>query len=473
MAQTNRAMNSNGRKVIYTDAVEITASNIADVLKSAMDIHESNRSDIQYLYDVYRGKHDILGRTKEIRPEILNNIVINYPYRIVRFKTGYNLGEPIQYIGRDVEEGDEVGQLNIYMEDLGKETADILLSDWCYIAGVGYRYANVDTTAPEDMPPFKMTVLDPRYTFVAYDMSIEHRQKFCCTFTENEDGDRWSYVYTDTQFFTIDPDGNVSEETYIGAEQPIVEYRYNEARLGIFEVVMSIVNAIDTVTSNRIDGIEQFVQALLLFKGVNIDAEAYQQLKEEGAILVPEGGDVQYIVSELNQEQTQTLIDCMYQQMLEIVGMPNRSGATRSTSDTGVAVIYRDGWSDAEAYAKSDEKMFKQSEKKFLRLVCDFCNTRRGLGLKASDIQINFTRRNYENIASKSEVLLGMLGSSKVHPKLAFTYSGMFPDPEQAYAMSKEYAEEQEQLSLERLEAETEPSEDLNNGNGTAEEETE
>ena len=281
MAQTNRAMNSNGRKVIYTDAAEITASNIADVLQSAMDIHESNRSDIQYLYDVYRGKHDILGRTKEIRPEILNNIVINYPYRIVRFKTGYNLGEPIQYIGRDVEEGDEVGQLNIYMEDLGKETADILLSDWCYIAGVGYRYANVDTLADEDMPPFKMTVLDPRYTFVAYDMSIEHKQKFCCTFTENEDGDRWSYVYTDTKFFTIDPDGNVSEETYIGAEQPIVEYRYNEARLGIFEVVMSIVNAIDTVTSNRIDGIEQFVQALLLFKGVNIDAEAYQQLKEE------------------------------------------------------------------------------------------------------------------------------------------------------------------------------------------------
>ena len=188
---------------------------------------------------------------------------------------------------------------------------------------------------------------------------------------------------------------------------------------------------------------------------------------------MPEGGDVQYIVSELNQQQTQTLIDCMYQQMLEIVGMPNRSGSTRSTSDTGVAVIYRDGWSDAEAYAKSDEKMFKQSEKKFLRLICDFCNTRRGLGLKASDIQINFTRRNYENIASKSEVLLGMLGSSKVHPKLAFTYSGMFPDPEQAYAMSKEYAEEQEQLSLERLEAETEPNEDLNNGNGTAEEETE
>ena len=85
-----------GRSVIYTDAEKIDESNVIQVLEDALTIHDKNRKEVQHLYDVYRGKHDILNRTKEIRPEINNKIVVNYPYRIVRFKTGYELGEPIQ-----------------------------------------------------------------------------------------------------------------------------------------------------------------------------------------------------------------------------------------------------------------------------------------------------------------------------------------------------------------------------------------
>ena len=53
--------------------------------------------------------------------------------------------------------------------------------------------------------------------------------------------------------------------------------------------------------------------------------------------------------------------------------MPNRNGGT-STSDTGSAVIMRDGWSAAEARAKDSELMFKLSEKEFLKLVLRICS---------------------------------------------------------------------------------------------------
>lgn len=73
--------------------------------------------------------------------------------------------------------------------------------------------------------------------------------------------------------------------------------------------------------------------------------------------------DVDLVVKELNQVQTQTLKDDLYNAVLTICGMPNRNGGT-STSDTGAAVLLRDGWSLAEARAKDSEHMFKRQRRK-------------------------------------------------------------------------------------------------------------
>ena len=133
---------------------------------------------------------------------------------------------------------------------------------------------------------------------------------------------------------------------------------------------------------------------------------------------------------------------------LTICGMPNRNGGS-STSDTGQAVIYRDGWSAAESRAKDTEKTWERSEREFLRLVLYICRETGDLGLQLSDIKPEFTRKNLSNIQSKAQVLAEMLNNSKIHPKLAFQYSGLFSDPEEAYRISQSYYEEQ-QRKMER-----------------------
>jgi hypothetical protein len=123
--------------------------------------------------------------------------------------------------------------------------------------------------------------------------------------------------------------------------------------------------------------------------------------------------------------------------------MPNRNGGT-STSDTGAAVLLRDGWSLAEARAKDSEHIFKRAEKKMLKLVLRICrDLSDGVDLKLKDIDMKFTRRNYEAIQSKSQVLISMLEQPKIHPLLAFEHSGLFTDPETAYALSMKYYDEQ------------------------------
>lgn len=284
--------------------------------------------------------------------------------------------------------------------------------------------------------------------------------------------------YSDHEYFEIVESHIIKVEPHILGDIPIIEYPLNIARIGAFELVIPLLDAINLTDSNRQDGVEQFIQALMLFHNVDISSDDYEKLREEGAIkfrdIDPQlKAEVSYLTSTLNQGETQTLVDHMYQTVLTICGMPNRNGGT-STSDTGSAVIMRDGWSAAEARAKDSELMFKKSERIFLKLILNICKTLKGMDLKVCNIEIRFTRRNYENILQKAQVLDLMLKNRKIHPRLAFEHCGLFVDSDLAYTLSAEYAEEQEKKAQELLEKQNTEKEDetddsnTDKGNGAA-----
>lgn len=445
-----------GRRVIYTDVDEITESNVLEVLATAMCTHKTNRSDIQYLYDYYRGKQPILGREKDIRPEICNKIVENRANEIVSFKVGYLMGEPVQYVSRTTEESgvtDAINMLNDFVFAEDKAAKDKELADWFTICGTAFRMVLPDLLGEEDESPFEIYTLDPRSAFVVYHSGLGNKPKMGVKYITRADGTTIYSVYTETHYFEItqpsvlspgvDSQGTVtkSERHMLGCI-PIIEYPANSARLGAFEIVLPLLDALNRVQSNRLDGVEQFIQALLVLENVDMESEKFKELRENGGIRIPKDSKVYYLTQELNQTQTQTLVDYMYQTILVICGMPNRNGGS-STSDTGSAVIMRDGWSDAEARAKDTEMMFKMSEKQFLRIAIRIANIKRDMNLRLSSIDIRFTRRNYDNIQSKSQVLTTLLANDKVHPRLAFEHCGLFVDPDLAYAQSVEYYEAQ------------------------------
>ena len=165
-----------------------------------------------------------------------------------------------------------------------------------------------------------------------------------------------------------------------------------------------------------------------------------------------QNADVDIVTNELNQQQTQTLKDDAYQAVLTICGMPNRNGGS-STSDTGVAVHIRDGWEAAENRAKDSEGMFVFSEELTLRLVKQIMSVYRDIDLSLATVDVRFTRRNYENIQEKSQVLTTMLSNPKIAPLLSFKHCGMFSDPEEAYRMSLRYEEECRQRQIDELKA--------------------
>ena len=439
-----------GRRVITTDVAEITAENIVEVLDEAMKLHEKNRSEIDYLWKYFKGEQPILQRSKAVRPEICNRIVENRANEIVSFKVGYLCGEPIQYVGRTCEEAvtKGVGTLNEYMFLVDKPALDQEVVEWDMICGTANRMVLTNDTydADSDDAPFEMYTLDPRDSFVVYSNDVKRKRMLGVKYNTDDFGQKTYSAYTDGMYFTI-KDGKVTEQkAHALGVVPIIEYPANNARLGAFEIVLPLLDAINNIESNRMDGIEQFVQAFVKFINCDITKEDFEALKDLGAIKVKssdgQNADVDIVTNELDQQQTQTLKDDAYQAVLTICGMPNRNGGS-STSDTGSAVLLRDGWSLAESRAKDSELMFKRSEKEVLRLVLKLCNGLADLDLRLKDIDMKFTRRNYDNIQSKSQVLVSMLQQPKIHPQLAFTHCGLFSDPESAYTMSNEYYEEQ------------------------------
>ena len=462
-------MNMYGRRVITTDAVEITSENIIAELNLAFNEHELNRREIDYLWDYYRGKQDILNREKSVRPEICNKIVENRANEIVSFKVGYLCGEPIQYVGRNGDEivSQGISELNEMMFSENKATQDKEVAEWQMVGGTAYRLVLPDAIVGEDDAPFEMYTLDPRDTFVVYSSEVGNKPMYAVKYRTDKELNRIVSVYTANRYWKIKNDIIVESAVHSLGMIPIFEYPANNARLGAFEIVLPLLDAINNVASNRMDGVEQFVQAFIKFVNCDITVEDFKELKDLGAIKVKstEGNnaDVDIVTNELNQVQTQTLVDYLYQTVLTICGMPNRNGGS-STSDTGSAVLLRDGWSLAEARAKDSELMFKKSENEVLKLILRIIRDTQGLSdalysLRLRDIDCKFTRRNYDNIQSKSQVLVSMLQQDKIHPRLAFTSCGLFSDPENAYQMSKSYSEEQPKVVVETNSVENEENE--------------
>lgn len=420
-----------GRTVIYTDEEKITAENLISVLTKAVTVHDCNRSDIQYLYDYYKGKTDILEKTKEVRENINHKVWVNRAKEIIDFKLGYCFGEPIQYIRRGEEANltTDIAVLNDHMYLADKATADKELAEWMLIAGVGYRM-----TMPTDT--LSIYTLDPRNTFVIRYSGLGHPVVAAVTYVEKENLGRIYSVYTDTEYFETDGMNVTVSPIHLGGN-PIVEYRADNAMLGAFEVVLPLLDAINEVESNRLDDIVQFVNSFLAIMGGELDAETVQNINEWKMMALPEGVDAKYLTASLQQSDIQTLVDNLYQSILTICGLPNRNGGS-STSDTGAAVQLRDGWEAAEANAKSIETMFKRSEKQFLKVALRILHANAGLDLKVEHIEAKFARRHTDNILTKVQAMVQLMDAG-ISPEIAIATAGIWNDPTDVAIQSKKY----------------------------------
>ena len=451
-----------GRRQIFTNETAITRDNVIKVLAKSLETHWLNREEIIYLEKYLRGKQPILDRVKKYHDEINNKIVINIANEIVTFKTSEFAGEPIQYKSRASESDDvpeKVAKINDMMLSEGKQTKDIELAHDMFTCGVGYRLVMHDRGRSKaeylDEAPFEFYIPEPMNTFVVRLNDVTRRVVMGVTYVWQDDIENNIIytVYTDNVTYTIQ--GGMAGAYKILSEKrhnfgmvTLIEYPCNPLRMGAFEVVLPILDAINLTQSNRLDGVEQFIQAIMVFEGVDITREDLLALKDMGAIKLPPSMDgrnsrVYYLNEQLDQAQTQTLVDDMYQTVLQIVGMPSQGNANTSDSSNNGATIMKNGWWHAEARSLETQGMWKMSETEFLKVVLKICSETNTLGgIRISDLEPVFWRQSYEDLLVKTQSFstLRAAGAPAIQ---AFTYSHLSKDPESDAMMYDAYQEEQ------------------------------
>ena len=449
-----------GRRKIFIDVEEITPENIVEVVSDVLAIHSLNAAEIKYLIDYERGVTPIRYREKEGRKDIDYRINENHAAEIKTFKVGYVFSSPITLVQRAVEDGHDSGEddkrvarLNEMLFEQGKAAKDKQLAEDFSICGVGYRMVLPKKYDDGGISPFDILPLSPLTTCVAYSNDVYQQPVLGISYVVKADDSTKIGAYTDTHYYELegsDLGGSLALKSVgkngIGMV-PIVEYRADEQRMGCFEKVLDLLDALCILTSDRVNGLSQFVQNILWADNVQITDEQKTAVANGGWLFTKSDSasraNIQYITQQLDQTSAQSLVDWIYEQILQITGTPARGKSTGG--NTGQAIVLSNGWTIAETAAKNTEVVFKDSEFRFLRIILRILERDKKVdkimkSLRLSDIDIKFSRNKTDSILVKVQALREQLDAG-IDPLTAIKTCDLYSDPQQVFVDSKEYIE--------------------------------
>lgn len=467
-----------GRKKIKTSYKARDIASMSDVMvvssivNKAMGEHAINKRDIDYLINYRNGNQTIMGKRKPIRDDINNKVVLNHAQMVTRMVVGYFLGTPIQYIqSGDTDKQAEIDQLNRFVQFEDKASTDKEIGDMQSICGTAYRIIYSDGQFADEVP-FEDRSLDPSRTFVVYENSISETPVLGVNYfdTFDEDGmfaGTMVYVYTTFGMweFLTKSDGVVNSEallnyvTYNVGGVPIIEYPNNQWRIGDWELMIGLMDAINALHSGRLDDVEQVVQSLLVFVNADIDEQTYNEMRELGVVSLKNSTNNPSSIETINSYLDQTGMNMFSEELQKIlyalIGIPDRNNRSGGGGDTGQAVELRDGWADLEVVVRNKELSYKRSEKQALKVILSIMNNKLGTNLSLLDIDIKFTRNKNTNMMSKAQTYQMLLETKTLSPSDCLTIVDLVSDVNEYIARGETFwgtsfaNKEQSELSVE------------------------
>lgn len=487
-----------GRLMIMTDEKTITKENIVKVVSKGYSEHQYNVQQEIFLFDYEKGIQPILDREKLIRPEINATVVENNAAKIVDVHVGYCFSNPITFVQRakvelskdekikDKEsDGDKddmrIAVLNKMNQEQKKGTKDIQLARNLFICGLGYQMV-LPNRKRKAFSPFEIMVLNPLTTFIIYSNDAYREPKVAVTYFTHEDGTVSLTAYSEDYVFEIErgtgPDDyiqNPNVKINIMGIIPIVEFAMND-RMGIFEKVIPLMDAINLVNSDRINDILQHVQSLLWLHNCELNKEEKQKLVDGDGVIMTQSSEgreakISYLTQTLNQTEIQTLVDYLQEQLQQQTSTPSWQEASGG-STTG-AMQLSNGWQCLEIYAKAIEQIFIEPETQILEIEASIMkNDKRDFGgledIEISDIEIRFCRTKTYDLVSKTNALVSLLNAG-VDGLTAFNTVGLFTDSQQAWVDSAKTIKGMQKKLTEKTEVKTvQPQMDPNSNDANA-----
>ena len=395
-------------------------------LETLIDKHISICEKMSRNESYYLGEHDICDRVKKSSKQANNKIVCNHARYISDVATGYFLGNPIRYT---IDEGD-IDVLTDVFDMADADSADMENALNMSIYGLAYELIYADENSD-----VKIKALDPKHCFIVVDESIEERELFAVYYYIEKDDVRQktrkiARVFTESEQRIFVFEGEIKTESvesghYFGGI-PVVEYLNNAKGIGDFEQQISLIDAYNTLASDRVNDKEQFLDSLLIVYGATLseDAEgndeARKRLKESKILEMPDGSRAEYLVNTFDENSVEVLRKAIEEDIHKFSFVPCITDDNFAGNASGVAMEYK--LLGLDMITKIKTANYRKGLKKRLKLLCNFLG-KKAVNIDSESIMPQFTRglpKNVTEIAQTVSSLDGIVSRETLLSQIPF-----------------------------------------------------
>lgn len=359
------------------------------------------------LQDAYETDFPIFHKKPKPEWKPDNRIAVNFAKYIVDTMNGYFIGNPIKII---VDGGEETIEKYIEFLDQYNDQDDnnAELSKICSIYGKGYEmYYN------DEDGNVGIIYLDPTEAFMIYDDSVLKRERYFVRLYRDEDNVLHGSVSDQekVRWFTIKGKivWNEQEQLHYFNGVPATEYHENKECQGIFEPVMSIINAFNKAISEKANDVDYFADAYLKIIGTLLDEDELKHIRSDRVINFDGDGEsviVDFLQKPNGDTTQENLLDRLQNLIFLIAMVANISDENFGTS-SGIAMAYKlQGMSNLR---KTKERKFTSGMNRRYKLI--FSNP--GNAMKKDDwvkLHYKFTPNVPANLLEESQIAQNLSG---------------------------------------------------------------
>ena len=366
----------------------------------------------------YDGHHAIENRQRD-KDAPNNKMSCNHAKDISDTATGYFMGNAITF--SNTGDADIKPLLTAFDEaNVDDVDADNALDMSIYGSAYEYVYVKEGETKPLSKN------ISPVSTFIVVDDTIEENELCGIYYYRKKNDVNETYIYvatvstahytyvlnienTDaTQMVTEEP-----KEHYFGEPQ-IIEFLNNKEGIGDFEQQISLIDAYDTLMSDRINDKEQFIDAVLVLYGALMGddeeetTEAQKQLRENKLLELPADAKAEYLSRQMDESGAEVLRKAIKEDIYNFSHVPNFMDENFAGNVSGVAMEYK--LLGLEMITKVKERQYKKGLRKRIRLYCNFLKMKAIL-MEAGSIVATFSRALPKNLQELAQIVQSLKDS--------------------------------------------------------------
>lgn len=389
------------------DELNLDKSIILNLITKHYAIMQKKFKNKQY----YDGQHAILSRKREKDlPDV--RVVCNHAKDITDTATGYFMGNPITY--SNTEDAD-IEALLVAFDKANTDDVDADNAQDMSIFGLAYEYVY----AKKDKSEPACKNISPLSTFIVVDDTIEENELFGVYYypkkNDAEDIIQWVATISTQNYKWVlnilnDPKlvqelTEQPEQHFFGGIQ-IIEYLNNKEAIGDFEQQIPLIDAYNTLMSDRVTDKEQFIDAILVLYGAILGEdeeeakEAQDALHKKKLIELPADAKAEYLTRALDENGVEVLRKALKEDIYTFSHIPNLTDENFAGNASGVAMEYK--LLGLEMVTKTKERYYKKGLQRRIEMFCNFLNMK-ALAMEAGSVVPSFSRslpKNLQELAS-------------------------------------------------------------------------